>query len=135
MSVWLANIVKLLHIAFIAWMVWAPFWGPVEMLVLHAAVVPTLLIHWATGTDGCALTVLEKKLRGISEDSHSFIWNIVHPVYDIPDAQVKLGVTILTVVLWAVTLWKLHRIGFRKALQLAFQPPNRQAEKTPTTTA
>lgn len=96
-------LVRALHLFFIAWMVWAPFSGMTDMILLHALTVPSLLVHWATNQDTCVLTLLETKLRGI-ESEDSFFYSLVAPVYLIPDTTLKLVVTGATLGLWAVSL-------------------------------
>jgi len=102
-----AVLVRALHAAFIAWMVWAPLYGSRETLKMHAIVCPFLMLHWATNSDGCALTVLESRLRGVSP-TRSFVHSVVAPVYVIDDATVKRTVWLATLGLWSVSLWKLY---------------------------
>lgn len=100
--------IRVLHLAFLAWMVWAPFSGDVSHLKLHAVVCPFLMLHWALHTDGCALSVLEAAVRGVPTDK-SFIHSIVAPVYVIEDATIKRTVWTATMVLWTITLLRLYR--------------------------
>lgn len=104
---WAATIVRAVHILFIAWMVWAPWSGSRDVLVIHAVACPFLMMHWLTSTDGCVLTLMEKHLRGLERDDQSFIHSLVAPVYVIDDAQLRTLVTLGTAGLWAVTLTKL----------------------------
>lgn len=101
--------VRVIHALLVAWIVWAPFSGRVEMLALHALACPFLLLHWATSTDGCALTVLECWLRGVPPGK-SFVHSVVAPIYVIDDATLRLGVAAATTALWVVTL---RRLRFR----------------------
>lgn len=102
-------LVRILHILFIAWMVYAPFSGNEVMLVFHAMIAPFLMLHWILHADGCILTVLEKHLRGIDNDSQSFIHSIVGPIYMIDDASLKKIVFMTTFALWMITLSQLNR--------------------------
>jgi hypothetical protein len=107
----LATIVWLLHVAFIAWFVLAPFTNIPSMLVLHAIAFPFLLLHWVTNADACFLTLVEKKLRGV-DDGKSFFYNLVSPIYllnGISDADLRQGVMLGSGVLWLVTVNKLLR--------------------------
>lgn len=102
-----ADIVWAAHVGFIVWMVWAPFSGMRDMVLLHAAICPFLMAHWIMHSDGCALTVLEKQLRGLENDSESFIHRLVAPVYVIDDAVLKRVVFIATLGLWSVSLYRI----------------------------
>lgn len=88
-----------------------------EFIVLHAIICPFLMLHWLTSTSGCALTLLEKRLRGLKEDSQSFIHRIVAPIYVIDDASLKTVVFGATMGLWAVSLSKLSRRRVMRALK------------------
>jgi hypothetical protein len=103
-----AFIVRCVHIALIGWMIWAPFSNHTESLIMHAIVAPFLMMHWLTSNDTCALTVLEKHLRGLDDDGQSFIHSIVAPIYVIPDSSLRSCVFSSTIVLWFVTLHRLH---------------------------
>ena len=103
---WSAWIVRFLHILFVAWMVFAPFSNIDEFVLMHAIIAPFLILHWVTNSDACALTLLEKHLRGISHDGHSFIHSIVAPIYVIDDADLKTLVFGATLGLWSVSLQK-----------------------------
>jgi len=109
-------VIRLIHLGFIAWMVYAPFSGVDEFLVMHAVVVPFLVLHWLTSTDGCFLTLLEKRVRRLNEDRESFIYNIVSPLYVIDDASLRWVVLGATLGLWAVTLRQLSWATVQKTL-------------------
>lgn len=128
----MAVVVRAIHLAFVLWMVWTPFKGGVDFLLMHAVTVPGLLVHWAVHSDGCVLTFLEKKMRGIEEDSKSFIWNIVNPIYKIDDCVLKRLVGWTTVALWAVTLWKLwkHYSSKKKSRNFRANSGEESEEKT-----
>lgn len=102
-----ATIVRIAHLSFVAWMIYAPFSNDRHVLLAHAVVCPFLVLHWITNSDGgCALTLLEKKLRGVDDD-RSFVHSIVAPIYVIKDSTLKKIVLGVTLVLWAITLAKL----------------------------
>ena len=108
-SVLAALLVRVIHIALIVWMIWAPFSDHDESLALHAITAPFPMLHWAMSNDQCALTVLEKKLRGLQHDDQSFIHSIVAPVYVISDASLRTIVFGTTFGLWLITLYRLHK--------------------------
>lgn len=112
MNEFAANIIWAVHIMFVLWFILTPFSSNEPMLVLHLFTGPFLWLHWATNRDECSLTMLEMKLRGITECKQSFFWNIVSPVYKIRDEDMRSGAWVISIILWLVTLTKiLHRPG------------------------
>lgn len=104
-----AGLISALHWAFVLFMAWAPFSSNRTALVLHLVVTPFLWLHWLLNDDTCALTLLEKKIRGLEDDSHSFVYNLVSPVYKVRDADVRTVCWMLSILLWLVTL---SRVGW-----------------------
>lgn len=119
-----AFIVRCVHVALIIWMIWAPFSNHTESLIMHAIFSPFLMIHWVTSNDTCALTVLEKHLRGLDNDGQSFIHSIVAPIYVIPDRSLRTCVFSSTIVLWLVTL---HRLNTKRINQTLFNGRTKNA--------
>lgn len=116
----LASVIAVLHLAFIVWVVVAPFTNSPAMLVLHAITMPFLWVHWALNADGCFLTLVEKKLRGVSDDK-SFFYNLVSPIYllkGVTDGDVRQAVMYASVLLWCISVNKLatHPEYVRRAL-------------------
>ena len=105
----LATVVWVLHMAFVAFMVLAPFSDDDEFVTLHFLGTPFLWLHWALNDDTCALTLLEKNLRGIRADNKSFFHSLVSPVYKIRDEHVRVLAWGASVVLWFVSASKVAR--------------------------
>lgn len=101
----LANVCWLLHIAFVLWVMVVPFTNNEPMLVLHLVVMPFLWFHWLLHDDTCALTLMERHLRGVSHDE-SFFHNLVSPVYKINDSDVRSASWVVSILLWLLTLSK-----------------------------
>lgn len=112
-----ALLVRAIHLGFIAWMIYAPFSGIDEFLVLHVILVPFLMLHWLTSSSGCFLTLLEKKMRGLDTDDESFIHSIVAPIYVIDDASLKYAVMATTLGLWAVSLRRVSWAKFQTVVK------------------
>jgi len=104
-SEFLANVIRVLHILFIIWVVVTPFTNNEPMLVLHLFVVIFIWVHWWANQDTCALTLIERHLRGVSSDE-SFFHNLVSPVYKIQDQQLRPIIWAASLGLWFVTLSK-----------------------------
>lgn len=112
----ISMVIRIIHILFIAWMIYAPFSGIDTFIVFHAIISPFLMLHWIVHHDGCILTVLEKYARGLEHDTESFIHSIVAPVYVIDDAVLKRVVFACTLVLWGVSLSQIDREMIRRVL-------------------
>lgn len=100
---WVSVLVAALHCVLVLFMVWAPFSRNRHALVAHLLLTPFLWLHWLANDDTCALTMLEKQLRGVS-DSHSFFYKLVSPVYKVRDADVRVACWVASVALWLVTV-------------------------------
>jgi hypothetical protein len=109
---WLASVVALAHAAFLVFMIAAPFGSCRQALVLHALVTPFLWVHWALSDDTCFLTLVEKRLRGLQDNSESFMHRLVSPIYNIRDADVRTMSWAASLVLWLVTLSRVRRRDF-----------------------
>lgn len=109
MNEFAANVIKLIHILFIVWFVITPFTSSEPALVMHLFTAPFLMLHWAMNADECSLTLMEMKLRGIEKCEHSFMWNVVSPIYKPRDADLKSVAWLVTIALWLVTLSKVWR--------------------------
>lgn len=95
--------VKLIHIAFIAFIALVPFISrTVAPLFLHFITVPFLYLHWATNNDTCALTLIECYMRGCSQD-RSFVYSIVGPIYKVDPAYINTVTKVAPLVLWLVS--------------------------------
>lgn len=105
-SVFLANVIKVLHILFVLWCIVIPFTNNEPMLVLHLIVLPMLWLHWITNQDTCALTLIERHLRGV-ESKDSFFHNVVSPIYVISDNNMRTLAWAVSIALWFVTLSKI----------------------------
>jgi hypothetical protein len=101
------RIIQMIHLGFIAWMIYAPFSGIDEHILMHAIICPFLMLHWIVNSNGCFLTMVEKHLRGLECDDESFIHKIVAPIYVIDDATLKPMVFGATLGLWWVSLRQL----------------------------
>ena len=99
----LANIVSILHVAFITFMLLAPFSPFPTAVWAHAVIVPFLLFHWAVNDDTCFLTLVERKLRGLEHNDLSFFHSLVSPIYKLPNHVVGKGVWVITIALGLIS--------------------------------
>lgn len=129
-SVFLANVIWVLHIILVLWIVITPFTNNEPMLVLHVMVIPFLAMHWITGNDTCALTLMERYLRGC-DSKDSFFHNLVSPVYKIDDKVIGNIAWVAALALWSVSLSKVLKRPAMVKDVFMLRPP--QAQKTVTT--
>ena len=97
------------------------------MLSIHLLVIPFIMIHWLTNQTVCALTIMEKALRGTNLDEETFFGQVVNPIYkgsgffadmirpiyDIKDEKTeKRMVWFGLITLWIITFARLWPTGF-----------------------
>ena len=107
---WLATIVCVVHLAFLAFATLAPFSSDPAVLALYVLTIPFLWVHWACNDDTCALTLLERKLRGLEGNDESFVHRIVSPVYKIRDEHASQVAWVASVGLWLVAFARARRL-------------------------
>lgn len=110
----LLNFISLLHIFFVLFVVGVPFLNSNYFLLLHAILVPFVMLHWVLNNNTCALTVLEKKLRqNISGkenvDDDCITCKLIEPVYDFKNNYKTFSIIIYlaTTILWLISVSKL----------------------------
>ena len=99
-------VVRALHWAYVAFVALAPLSDNRAALVLHALTTPVVWLHWILNDDRCALTLLEKAVRGVDDDA-SFFHALVGPVFRVEDADVRAACWAASIGLWCVTISKL----------------------------
>ena len=99
-------VIRALHWAYVAFVVLAPLSNNRAALVLHALTTPVVWAHWILNDDRCALTLLEKAVRGVDDDA-SFFHALVSPVFRVADGDVRAACWGASVALWLVTVHKL----------------------------
>jgi len=123
----LVKLIQGIHLLIMLFIVATPFFGSEYYLSLHFLVVPFIMLHWITNQTVCALTELEKLIRGgcTSEEtifgkivdpiykSESFMGRIIAPFYTFEDEETEtLAVWVGLTALWLITLYKLWPTGF-----------------------
>ena len=117
----LAWLVWALHVAFLGFMMWAPVSGNKLALVAHVLVTPFVWVHWVLNDDTCALTLLEKRVRGC-DDASSFMYNLVSPVYKVRDADMRAWSWAGSVVLWLVSVSQVRWADVTHAFRGLLEP-------------
>ena len=124
----IAYIIQVIHILVLVFIVATPFFGDEYYLSLHLVVIPFIMLHWLTNQTVCALTELEKIVRGGCVDEETFFGQIMVPIYknesfvgkiispfykfkdeDTEKKVVWFGLTLL----WLITFIRLYPTEFR----------------------
>lgn len=123
----LEGIIQIIHTFVVLFICCVPFFGGDYLLSLHFIIIPFIMLHWITNQSVCALTELEKLVRGGCESkdtffgqvmdpiykSESFIGRLAAPFYTFEDKETEtLAVWIALTGLWLITLYKLWPTGF-----------------------
>jgi hypothetical protein len=119
----LIALVGTIHAAFTVFMVATPLLGDIQMLFMHAFLVPFVVLHWAWQTDACAVSMTECYLFGLQKE-HSFVHRIVHPIFmagnALDDNRPTYGIALL---LWLATLCRIWRAGLLTTMLTEFASP------------
>ena len=123
----LAGTIRIIHILVRIFILATPFFGGDYLLSLHFLIIPFIMLHWITNQSVCALTEMEKLVRGGCESkdtffgqvmdpiyqSESFVGRLVAPFYTFEDKETEtLAVWVGLTGLWLITLYKLWPTGF-----------------------
>ena len=100
------DVIRTIHIVYILFIILAPYQNNENLLKVHQLIIPFMILHWYTN-DGCVLTHIEQKLRGIKKDQ-TFMGQLVGRIYNISDEELRVVLTFLTIYLWLQTTKKLQ---------------------------
>lgn len=78
-----AELISFIHAWILSFVCIVPFIGEVLFVVLNLVFMFGIMVHWYFNSNVCALTLLEKTLRGVSEDSQTFFGQIFGKVYSV----------------------------------------------------
>ena len=125
-------IIQIIHILVVLFIFLVPLFGSEYMLTLHMVIIPFIMLHWLTNQTVCALTEMEKMVRGVDSDEGTFFGQVMTPIYkgesfigrlaapfhtfkdeDEEKRAVWVGLTLL----WIITLLRLYPTGFRRLRQ------------------
>jgi len=115
MNEFILYMIIILHFIFVLFVVLTPFIGNNYFLVLHAVIVPFVMLHWVTNDNNCALTMMEKKIRknlyGEEPDPTDCVtYNLIAPVYDFKknNSDMSTIIYLITISLWGYTMVRLY---------------------------
>jgi len=108
-----ALIIRVIHFLLVVFIIGTPFFGSPYLETMHALIVPFIMLHWITNQSVCALTEMEKMVRGTDCDDETFFGQVVGPVYKFKtQKEENLFVWTLLISLWLITMFKLHNNNF-----------------------
>lgn len=107
-------LINMIHLIVIIFVLAAPFSNSNYLMLLHAIVIPFIILHWLLNNNTCCLTIAEKYIRekntGTSvKDGDCFTYQLVAPIYDFNKDHQSFSTFIYTVTisLWAVSVYNL----------------------------
>lgn len=123
----LLNIIMLCHIIVICFVVLVPFLGNSYFLLMHAILVPFIILHWILNDDTCVLSTLETKIRekmngGIKVDRNEcFTCQLIDPIYkfNFDNNTYSTLIYVITIALWLVSVGKLYS-GYKSGTITSF---------------
>lgn len=109
----LADIIMICHIIIILFVIIIPFTNSNYFLLIHAIIIPFIMLHWILNNNTCALTIFEKILRtkdGVVPNSEDcFTCRLIEPIYDFKNNYDDFStlIYIITTGLWLISAYKL----------------------------
>lgn len=96
----LGEIVSFIHGWIFSFVTIVPFIGEFDLVFLNLVFMFGIMIHWYLNNNICALTLLEKIIRGTQDDDQTFFGQIFGKVYSIgKDSHLYwIGISILVTV-------------------------------------
>lgn len=98
----------------ILFIVIVPFTSITYLLVLHAIVVPFIMLHWYFNDNTCCLTLMEQKIREKIynepvDRNTCFMAKLINPIYDFRGNHEQFSdiIYIGTGILWLIGIFKL----------------------------
>ena len=109
----LLKMITLIHILYILFVFLAPFVDSNYLLLLHATMLPFMMLHWICNNNTCFLTMVEKKTRkiiyGKLDEKDCITCRIFDPIYDFNKnhkAYSKI-IYIVVILLWFLSIGKI----------------------------
>lgn len=111
------QLIRFIHYIFVLFIIGAPFIGSNYILLLHAIIVPFMMIHWICNNNTCALTIVERTLRkqinknkvdkDIEEDC--ITCKMIEPIYDFNKnyKAFSVGIYLITIGLFLISSGRL----------------------------
>jgi hypothetical protein len=109
------QLITFIHILFILFVIVIPFTNNNYFLLLHAIIVPFVMLHWILNDNTCILTIIEKNMReqlyGVVPDKEEcFTCQLIEPIYDFKNnyESMSTAIYLITIGLWFISVYKLY---------------------------
>jgi hypothetical protein len=106
--------ISVIHLFVVLFVVLTPFFGNNYVLLIHAIMIPFIILHWIANDNSCILTTIEMQLRkqlygNEINKSDCLTCNIISPIYDVTNnyEEYSLIIYVVTLLLWATAVSKL----------------------------
>lgn len=115
----LLKMITFAHVLFVIFVTTTPLTNSNYFLLLHAIVIPFLMVHWIFNDNTCVLTIIERKLRkeinkknGVIDESvedDCITCRLIEPIYDFKKNYKTFSSIIyfITISLWLTSVIKL----------------------------
>jgi len=107
-------LINIIHLIVIIFVLAAPFSNSNYLMLLHAIVIPFIILHWLLNNNTCCLTVAEKYIREKNigttiKEGDCFTYQLVAPIYDFNKNHQAFStfIYILTISLWFISVYNL----------------------------
>jgi len=111
----LGDLILYIHLFILIFVILVPFTNSQPLLLVNLALMGAIAFHWATNNTTCALTMLEKVLRGETDDTRTFFGRVMGPVYT--TGKEKFTTQLGLFVLICLTLYKLDPEYVKQLIQ------------------
>ena len=109
----LANIISFIHGWILSFIIITPFIGEIQLVFLNTLFMFLVMLHWYMNNNICALTLIEKILRGKRYDNETFFGQIFGKVYSIGnDSKIYWIGIILLVIISLIKIFSYDKWGF-----------------------
>lgn len=98
----LADIVSFIHGWILSFVVIVPFIGEYYLVFLNLLFMLGIMLHWYLNNNICCLTLMEKIIRGKSDDEETFFGQIFGKVYSIGKDSYVYWIGIILLVLISI---------------------------------
>jgi hypothetical protein len=82
-GVLLADVISFIHAWILSFVCIVPFIGEMMFVLLNLVFMFGIMVHWYFNSNVCALTLLEKAIRGVADDGQTFFGQIFGKVYTV----------------------------------------------------
>lgn len=104
------KIITVFHILFMAFLFGIPFTDSNYFLLVHAIIIPFIMIHWVCNDKTCVLCIMEQKFRSkvLDDDDpqNCVTCKVIHPIYEFKRKYQKHSTVIyaMTILLWVCSM-------------------------------